>query len=55
MIEAKKLDDIFARRQQIEAPLDPNRYTALRRWATDPDHLLPPSRGQRDSSSGKGR
>jgi predicted acylesterase/phospholipase RssA len=40
MIEAKKLDDIFARRQQIETPLDPNRYTALRRLATDPGHRL---------------
>jgi len=40
MIEAKKLDDIFARREQIEAPLDPNRYTALRRLATDADHRL---------------
>jgi Patatin-like phospholipase len=40
MIEAQKLDDILARRQQIEVPLDPNRYTALRRLATNPDHRL---------------
>ena len=39
-MEPKKPDDILARRQQIEAPLDPNRYTALRRLATDPDHRL---------------
>jgi hypothetical protein len=39
-MEPKKPDDIFARRQQIEAPLDPNRYTALRRLATDADHRL---------------
>jgi hypothetical protein len=39
-MEPKKPDDIVARRQQIEAPLDPNRYTALRRLATDPDHRL---------------
>ncbi len=37
-MEPKKPDDIFARRRQIEAPLDPNRYTALRRLATDPGH-----------------
>ena len=35
-MEPKKPDDIFARRRQIEASLDPNRYTALRRLATDP-------------------
>ncbi|HEU4342747.1 MAG TPA: patatin-like phospholipase family protein [Candidatus Binatia bacterium] len=35
-----KPDEILARRQQIEAPLDPNRYTALRRLVTDPDHRL---------------
>ena len=39
-MEPKKPDDIFARRQQIEAPLDPNRYTTLRRLATDPGHRL---------------
>jgi hypothetical protein len=39
-MEPKKADDILARRQQIEAPLDPNRYTALRRLATDPAHRL---------------
>jgi Patatin-like phospholipase len=39
-MEPKKPDDIFARRQQIEAPLDPNRYTALRRLATDPGNRL---------------
>jgi hypothetical protein len=39
-MEPKKPDDIFARRRQIEAPLDPNRYSALRRLATDPGHRL---------------
>jgi predicted acylesterase/phospholipase RssA len=39
-MEPKKPDDIFARRREIEAPLDPNRYTALRRLATDPGHRL---------------
>ena len=39
-MEPKKPDDILARRRQIEAPLDPNRYTALRRLATDPGHRL---------------
>lgn len=40
MIEVKQPDDIFARRQQIGAPLDPKRYTAFRRLATDPAHRL---------------
>ncbi|MGH9194545.1 MAG: patatin-like phospholipase family protein, partial [Acidimicrobiia bacterium] len=40
MMEVKQPDDIFARRQQIEAPLDPKRYTAFRRLATDPAHRL---------------
>jgi hypothetical protein len=39
-MEPKKPDDIFARRRQIEVPLDPNRYTALRRPAADPSHRL---------------
>ena len=39
-MEPKKPDNIFARRQQIEAPLDPNRYTTLSRLATDPGHRL---------------
>lgn len=39
-MEVKQPDDIFARRKQIGAPLDPKRYTAFRRLATDPAHRL---------------
>lgn len=39
-MEPKKPDDIFARRREIEAPLDRNRYTALRRLVTDPGNRL---------------
>lgn len=39
-MEPKKPDDIFARRREIEAPLDRNRYTALCRLVTDPGNRL---------------
>ncbi len=37
--------DILSRREQIEAPPDPDRYTALRRLATSPEHRFVVSLG----------
>jgi predicted acylesterase/phospholipase RssA len=38
-------EDLLARREEIEAPLDPDAYTALRRLATDGKHRLMVSLG----------
>ncbi|MCH8001975.1 MAG: N-formylglutamate amidohydrolase, partial [Proteobacteria bacterium] len=37
--------DIWRRREEIEAPPDPDRYTALRRLATSPEHRFVVSLG----------
>jgi hypothetical protein len=44
-MKPNETDEIFARRDEIEAPLDPQRYAVLRRLATGSDHRLVVSLG----------